>query len=157
MYSDWIYTIRNYILKGNLIQFSYRIFMNDFLLCTCDYILLIWVKEDVKIFFSEPRSDITAALIHTFLKMCGFKLVQFYGVQFWKIMHLLNHEYFVKIEKVLFFQHLIITLEICLLYSINILGDINWLSRTSGSIKRIFWKCFALWLLSNTRRFAECY
>lgn len=56
-----------------------------------------WIAAIINL---EPRSDITAALIHTFLKMCGFKLVQFYGVQFWKIMHLLNHEYFVKIEKV---------------------------------------------------------
>ena len=54
----------------------------------------------IKIFVSDPRPDITAALLHVFLEIAGWKMSQCYGAQFWKMMQLMNTEYIKKIEKV---------------------------------------------------------
>lgn len=51
-------------------------------------------------YFTEPSPDISATLIHEFLKLAGFKLSQFYGLQFWKLIHLLYTEYYPRIDKV---------------------------------------------------------
>lgn len=50
--------------------------------------------------FAEPNPDITATLLHEFLKLAGYKLSQCYGEQFWKLIRLLNSEYYAEINKV---------------------------------------------------------
>lgn len=50
--------------------------------------------------FVDPRPDITAALLYVFLDLAGYKLCQYYRHQFWKIMHLINSEYIVRIDQV---------------------------------------------------------
>ncbi|XP_065221304.1 mRNA export factor GLE1 [Planococcus citri] len=48
----------------------------------------------------EPNPDITATLLHEFLKLAGHKLSQCYGEQFWKLIRLLNSEYYAEIDKI---------------------------------------------------------
>lgn len=48
----------------------------------------------------EPNPDITATLLHEFLKLAGHKLSQCYGEQFWKLIRLLNTEYYAEIDKI---------------------------------------------------------
>uniref|UniRef100_A0A1A7WJJ9 mRNA export factor GLE1 n=1 Tax=Iconisemion striatum TaxID=60296 RepID=A0A1A7WJJ9_9TELE len=48
----------------------------------------------------EPLADITATLLFDFLEVCGHALMKTYQGQFWKLILLLTHEYFPRIEAV---------------------------------------------------------
>uniref|UniRef100_A0A8C6M8V4 mRNA export factor GLE1 n=1 Tax=Nothobranchius furzeri TaxID=105023 RepID=A0A8C6M8V4_NOTFU len=48
----------------------------------------------------EPLADITATLLFDFLEVCGHALMKQYQGQFWKLILLLTHEYFPRIEAV---------------------------------------------------------
>lgn len=48
----------------------------------------------------EPLADITATILFDFLEVCGNALMKQYRVQFWKLILIINEEYFPRIEAV---------------------------------------------------------
>ncbi|PIK60047.1 putative nucleoporin GLE1 [Apostichopus japonicus] len=48
----------------------------------------------------EPQPDITATMLFDFLEVCGFALIETYNKQFFKLLEVLIHGYFPKIEAV---------------------------------------------------------
>ncbi|XP_071848274.1 uncharacterized protein [Apostichopus japonicus] len=48
----------------------------------------------------EPQPDITATMLFDFLEVCGFALIETYNKQFLKLLEVLIHGYFPKIEAV---------------------------------------------------------
>ncbi|XP_075691232.1 mRNA export factor GLE1 [Rhinoderma darwinii] len=56
-----------------------------------------WLAQMVNM---EPLSDITATLLFDFLEVCGSAMIKQYQDQFWKLVFLINDQYFPKIEKI---------------------------------------------------------
>ncbi|XP_045702304.1 mRNA export factor GLE1 [Phyllostomus hastatus] len=48
----------------------------------------------------EPLSDVTATLLFDFLEVCGNALMKQYQAQFWKVMLLIQEDYFPRIEAI---------------------------------------------------------